>query len=78
MTVESLTGGLFSSDPWGGSYGQFQLGISGVTGAFMGTDGGASSTTIAVTSEDVNAILAARGDTGVKKFTLGLGQVVLQ
>lgn len=48
-----------------------------VTGAFTGGDGGVTSTTDAVTSQDTLAVGEVQA-TGVKAVTLGLGIVTLQ
>jgi hypothetical protein len=76
-----VTNGVFSAS-WGGAYGQFQLGSPpgsalAVSGAFTGGDGGASSTAIAVTQEDLAVILGQCAGSGVKALTIGLGQIQL-
>jgi hypothetical protein len=80
VTVSTLTGGTFAP---GGSfgaatYGTFSLGNSGVSGAFTGGDNGATSSNIAATSQDIGAILAGCGSTGVKSFNLGIGTITLK
>ena len=77
VTVTTIAGSLFAA-PWGANYGEFSLGSSGVTGAFTGGDSGASSSTTAVTSQDLGAILAGCATTtGVKTLNIGLGQIKL-
>jgi hypothetical protein len=79
VTPGQLAGNLFTA-PWGGAYGQFDLGGSGaaVTGSFAGTDGGASSTTTAVTGEDVTNILGQCATIkGLKTIHIAIGQLNL-
>jgi hypothetical protein len=76
-----VTNGVFSAS-WGGAYGQFQLGSPpgsalAVSGAFTGGDGGAASTAIAVTQEDLAVILGQCAGKGVKALNIGLGQLQL-
>jgi hypothetical protein len=78
MNITNVSFGTFSA-PWGTSYGQFSLGTSGVTGAFTGGDNGATSSNVALTSQDIGEILAECGSpTGIKTLNTGLGQITLQ
>jgi hypothetical protein len=87
VTVSSgdVTTGVFSAS-WGGAYGYFGLGVnprpSGTpgsplssTGAFTGGDGGASSTSDAITQEDLAVILGQCAAKGVKALNIGIGQI---
>jgi hypothetical protein len=82
VTPGTITGGLFTpGSPFTGSYGSFHIGGSGVsaTGAFTGTDNGASSVTDATTGEDAGALLGMCGQPGgLKTIHLGIGDITLQ
>jgi hypothetical protein len=79
----STVGSAFGA-PWGGLYGNFGLGAAyggaalAVTGAFAGSDGGATSSATAITSQDVAMILTQCAAAGVKLVNLGAGQISLQ
>jgi len=80
LTPGAITGGLYvPAAPIAGAYGEFHIG-GGVsaTGAFLGGDGGASSTTDAVTSQSA-AALAVNGTlpAGIKSINLGLGNIAI-
>lgn len=78
MSITNVAFGVFAA-PWGGWYGQFSLGTSGVTGAFTGGDAGATSSNTSITSQDVGEILAqCASPAGLGKLTTGLGQITLQ
>jgi hypothetical protein len=82
VAVTTLTGGLFNAslaDPnVPSSYGEFNVGSSGVTGAFTGGDSGASSHTTIVTGGDVTAFATNCGSAaGIKAFTLAIGSLNL-
>src|SRR5262249_54197966 len=65
--------------PWGVSYGRFSLGTSSVTGAFTGGDGGASSSNVSLTSQDLVEIVSeCASPTGSKTLNVGSGQLKLQ
>jgi hypothetical protein len=79
VNVSTLTGGTFSpGGPFGtATYGTFVLGNSGASGAFTGGGSGNNATlsNIAVTSQDLGAILTGCGGAGVKSFNLGIGTI---
>ena len=78
MNVTNVSFGGFVA-PWGASYGQFSLGVSGVTGAFTGGDDGATSSNVSITNEDIGQILAECGSpAGLEKLNTGLGQITLR
>jgi len=65
--------------PWGTPYGQFSLGVSSVTGAFTGGDNGATSSNVALTSQDIFEILSqCSSPAGLKTLNVGLGTITLQ
>lgn len=75
--VTDVTFGGFGA-PWGVSYGQFSLGMHGVTGAFTGGDGGAMSSNVSITGEDIGEILRQCGSPrGLETLHVGLGQLGL-
>jgi hypothetical protein len=81
VNSNSTVSGIFAA-PWGGNYGQFQLGnppgvALSVVGDFAGTDAGATSTSIGITSQDLTMILNGCGGAGVKSINLGIGQLHL-
>jgi hypothetical protein len=80
VTPGTQTGGVFGPTSWGAGYGQFNLGAPGtsVTGSFQGGNGGATSTAILVTGEDLGATLAGCAGAGMKTFHIGIGQLKLQ
>src|SRR5262249_25459788 len=69
---------FFASFPFSGTYGQFRLDVSGVTGPFQGPDGGASSFTQGTTGQDVSTLFAACAGNGLKVINFGFGDVTLQ
>jgi hypothetical protein len=76
--ITDVTFGGFAA-PWGSSYGQFSLGTSSVTGAFTGGDGGAASSNVSLTSQDLVEIVAECASAkGLKTLNIGSGQVKLQ
>ena len=78
MNVTNVSFGVFTA-PWGTSYGEFSLGVSGVTGAFTGGDGGGTSSNVSVTSQDIGEILAeCSSSTGLKTLYTGLGRITLR
>ena len=82
VAVNSLTGGIFAAtaaDPnFKGSYGSFDIGVTGVGGAFAGTDVGATSSIFAATGQDISAILAAcAGAKGLKTVNFSVGTITL-
>jgi hypothetical protein len=84
QTVNGITGQLFHpspSDPAfaGAAYGSFALGTASVTGAFTGGDGGVTSTSIAVTSEDIGLFntLCAPPAAGIKTLHIGIAKLTL-
>jgi hypothetical protein len=80
VTVATLTGGLYAAAaPLTGTYGLLQLGITGVTGAFAGADGGTTSNDSVASGNSVPALAADCLTTGgIKKITLGIGEITLQ
>src|SRR4029453_6400900 len=75
--VTDVTFGGFSA-PWGVSYGQFSLGMGPVTGAFTGGDGGATSSNVPITGEDILEIVRQCGSRkGLETLHVGLGQLRL-
>ncbi len=65
-TVSSVVGGSGAN-----GHGTFQLQFSGVTGAFTGTDGGASSTSDAQTTDTTAQIITAcQGKKGLKSIAV--------
>lgn len=81
QVIDTRTGDLFSpGGPFGpATYVQLAFGTVSVSGAFTGGDGGITSSTVFLTSQDWAGIqsLCATA-TGVKTFDLGLGAVTLQ
>ena len=79
LNAGSVVGTLFPGLP-PGVYGQFLIGGPvTVSGAFHGSDGGATSTATVVSSEDVSALSSACASSkGLKGLTIGLGNAVLQ
>jgi hypothetical protein len=89
-TPNAMCGSTYSAGaPLTGTYGFFHIGgpkacmgqtqpasTTAAGSAFAGTDGGASSTTDAATSQDIGALINAAG-TGIKSINLGLGQITL-
>jgi hypothetical protein len=77
-----ITGVTFEAfgAPWGGAaYGQFSLGVAGVTGAFTGGDEDVTSTNVSLTSQDFVAIGAqCRSPRGLKTIEIGLGTMTLR
>jgi hypothetical protein len=76
--INATTGGTYNSDTWGATYGDFS--VSGaqqvVTGSFVGTDAGASSTFQATTGQDIGAIVAECGGIhGLKAINFGIGGI---
>jgi hypothetical protein len=69
---------VFAPFPFSGTYGAFQLTVSGVTGSFHGLDGGAGSFTEGTTGQDVFTLLDACGGNGLKVINFGFGDVTLQ
>ena len=62
----------------GATFVRLVLGTSGVSGAFTGGDGGASSSNAFLTSEDVfGSITQQCATTGIKLIHLGLGSITL-
>jgi len=83
VAVNSLTVGAFSAgraDPnFLGLYRSFAIGVTGVGGAFEGTDVGATSTIFAAMGQDMLALENGCGSVkGVKKINLSLGTISLQ
>lgn len=82
VSVVSTTGGTITPGGAFGStqYAQFSLNSSGVTGAFTGGDGGATSTNTAVSSQDIIEITVKQcgGPKGLKLINIGLGKITLQ
>src|SRR5262249_26095803 len=77
-SITDVTFGGFAA-PWGVSYGQFSLGISSVTGAFTGGDGGATASNVALTSQDLVEIVSeCASPTGLKTLNVGSGQLKYQ
>jgi hypothetical protein len=82
INAGSAVGGLFVLGS--GTYGQFQLGnppgaALSVAGSFTGGDGGATSTSTVITTQDVGEIAAQCGGLkGVKTLNIGVGQIKLQ
>ena len=78
MQITDVTFGGFVA-PWGTSYGEFSLGVAGVTGAFTGGDNGAQSTNVTITNQDIGQILTECGSPhGLKTLYLGLGTMTLK
>jgi hypothetical protein len=77
ITLSAVTGGLYTSDPWGGTYGQFSVaaGQATVTGAFTGGHGGAASTFAATSGQDSGALGNACTGKGLKTINFGIGNV---
>jgi hypothetical protein len=82
LTPGSITGGLFTPGaPFTGSYGSFHIGGSGVSvsGAFEGSDNGASSIADATTGEDAGYLLnLCSSAKGLKSIHLGIGDITLK
>jgi len=82
LTPATIAGGTFTPPaPFTGTYGSFHIGGAGVsvTGAFAGTDGGATSIADATTGEDVTALLGACSTPkGLKTVHLGFGDITLK
>jgi len=87
VAVNSLTASFFRAETLGpnfaglgdGLYPSFAIGVTGVGGAFEGTDVGARSTIVAGASQDLFAIFDGCGSVkGVKKINLSLGTISLQ
>lgn len=79
--VDTRTGDLFSpGGPFGpATYVQLAFGTVSVSGAFAGGDGGVTSSTVFLTSQDWAGIQSlCATEAGVKTFNLGLGVVTLQ
>ena len=78
MTITDVRFTGFTT-PWGALQGQFSLDTGGLTGAFTGGDGGATSSNASVTSQDIGEILAACGSPGgLGRIDTGMGQIKLQ
>ena len=78
MEIKDVTFSAYQA-PWGTSYGQFSLGVSSVTGAFTGGDNGATSSNVALTSQDIFEILSqCSSPAGLKTLNVGLGTITLQ
>jgi len=78
MEIKDVTFSGYQA-PWGTSYGLFSLGVSSVTGAFTGGDNGATSSNVAVTSQDLGEIISQCGSpAGLKTLNVGLGTITLQ
>jgi hypothetical protein len=82
LTPSAIAGGTFTPGaPFTGTYGSFHIGGAGVsvTGAFAGTDGGATSVADATTGEDISALLNSCASVkGLKTVHLGFGDITLQ
>jgi len=83
VAVNSLTGSAFSAgraDPnFLGLYRSFAIGVTGVGGAFEGTDVGATSAIFAAMGQDIVALGNGCGSVkGVKRINLSLGTIILQ
>lgn len=87
ITINQVSGGLFQGPGTMGAnvVGQFSLGVSLVSGAFAGTDGGATSSIVGATSEDVGNLLGQcvtpdfmGTGKGIKLIHLGMGENILQ
>jgi hypothetical protein len=81
--VSRLTGSPFdaglAADGFGGaSYLGLTLGTGAVSGAFTGGDAGATSSVVAVTSENSTYFVATCGTPGVKTLHLGIGSIALR
>jgi hypothetical protein len=82
-TISAVTGGTTPADnqidTWGGTYGEFSVSApsqEAVTGAFLGSDSGASSFFTATTGQDVGALLSAcSGIKGLKSLNFGIGGI---
>src|SRR5262249_2601538 len=78
MEIKDVTFSGYQA-PWGASYGLFSLGVSSVTGAFTGGDNGATSSNVAVTSQDLGEIVSQCGSpAGLKTLNIGLSAFTLQ
>lgn len=84
QTVNDMTGGSFAPAPvdqafTGVSYFSFTLGTDAVTGAFTGGDAGATTTNIAVTSENSSFFTTSCAlPGGIKTLHIGIGTITLQ
>ena len=80
INVTALNGGTFMPGGAFGmaTYGSFSLGGPTVTGAFAGTDGGATSTSTLITGQDIVPLAGACFGPGLKAITLGIGTITLQ
>jgi hypothetical protein len=81
INPNSTVSGTFTAS-WGALYGKFELGAPtgvalSVTGAFAGTDGGATSNSIGITTQDLTLILNGCVTPGIKSLNLGIGQIHL-
>ena len=91
LTVTQTCGGqLTPGGAFTGTYGTFHIGqmvscpggggavaAPSATGAFVGTDAGASSVTDASTAEDIGALLAQSAGAGVKLIHFGIGDLTV-
>ena len=78
VSPTTATGGTEAGVPGLGAnaYASFSLTGTTVTGAFTGSDGGAGSSTFAVTSQDLGAFTVAAA-TGIKAINLGIGTITV-
>jgi hypothetical protein len=87
LGISQTQGGTYSvtgQTPWAGGYGQFEVGATygtaatSVTGAFAGTDSGATSWFNGTTGQDTVSLLAScLSSTGLKLANFGIGGVSL-
>jgi hypothetical protein len=79
VTINQTAGSTYNSDTWGATYGAFAVtaGHAGVSGAFTGGNGGATSTFTATTGQDVGALGNACAGKGLKSLNFGIGGITL-
>jgi hypothetical protein len=81
VTLTTLNGGMYAPGMGiPGTYGDFGIGsgTATVAGGFTGGNGGATSTALLVTGQDIVAEANACAGPGLKAITLGIGTLTLQ
>jgi hypothetical protein len=78
IATSTLTGGIYGGAPWFTPYGMLTLAASGVTGAFTGSDGGASTTALAALAESIGVLGTECGGAGIGQMHLALGTLKVQ
>jgi hypothetical protein len=78
IMTTTLTGGIYGYAPWFTPYGMLTLAASGVTGAFTGSDGGASTAAVAALADSIGVLGTDCGLAGIGQMHLGLGTLKVQ